>query len=194
MDNYVTGMIIKKLREKKGFTQEALGEKLNVTGKTISKWETGNGFPDISLIELLAKELQVSVIELLSGKEIVNTNKSSNLLKSSFYICPICGNVIVATGNALVSCCGITLYKEEYEEIDDNHNIDVSFVENEFFVSISHEMSKTHYISFIAYINSNSVEIVKMYPESNAECRFYRKGHGYIVYYCNHHGLMKYRI
>jgi len=66
MDNYVTGAVIKRLREKKKMTQEELAQKIFVTSKAVSKWETGKGFPDISLLELLGKALDVSVIELLS--------------------------------------------------------------------------------------------------------------------------------
>ena len=77
MDKYVTGITIRRLRESKKMTQEELAEKIYVSGKAISKWETGHGFPDISLIEPLAKALDVSVIELLSGNPVKNRNISS---------------------------------------------------------------------------------------------------------------------
>ena len=64
MNNYITGAVIKELREKNHLTQQQLAEKLCVSGKAISKWETGKGFPDISLIESLANVLQVSIPEL----------------------------------------------------------------------------------------------------------------------------------
>ena len=93
MNNYVTGAAIRALREKKRLTQHQLAEKLCVSDKAISKWETGKGFPDISLIEPLANILQVSLPELLSGEQIINTNRSANILKSNLYVCPICGNI-----------------------------------------------------------------------------------------------------
>lgn len=108
-DNYITGSVIKKLRESKKMTQEELAEKIFVTGKAVSKWETGQGFPDISLVEPLAKALDISVIELLSGECIQNRNRVSNMFKSKFYVCPVCGNVIRTIGEAMISCCGITL-------------------------------------------------------------------------------------
>lgn len=92
MNNYITGAAIMALREKNRLTQQ-LAEKLCVSDKAISKWETGKGFPDISLIEPLANVLQVSIPELLSGKQIINTNRSANILKSNLYVCPICGNI-----------------------------------------------------------------------------------------------------
>ena len=74
MDKYVTGAVIRKLREDKKMTQEELAGKLFVSSKAVSKWETGQGFPDVSLIEPLAKALGISVIELLSGEDIRNIN------------------------------------------------------------------------------------------------------------------------
>ena len=109
MDKYVTGAVIRKLRENKKMTQEELAEKIFVSSKAVSKWETGQGFPDISLLEPLAKALNISVIELLSGEDIRNQNRSFNMAKGKFYVCPVCGNVIRSTGEAVVSCCGITL-------------------------------------------------------------------------------------
>ena len=128
IDNYITGSVIKSLREKKKMTQEELAEKIFVTGKAVSKWETGQGFPDISLVEPLAKALDISVIELLSGECVRNQNKVGNMYKSRFYVCPVCGNVIHTIGEALISCCGITLppfEAEETEEADENHKIRV---------------------------------------------------------------------
>lgn len=68
MDRYVTGTVIRRLRENKKMTQEELAQKIFVSSKAISKWETGQGLPDISLLEPLAKALDISVIELFSGK------------------------------------------------------------------------------------------------------------------------------
>lgn len=98
MNSYVTGAMIKKLREAKGLTQEELARELHVSGKAVSKWETGQGLPDISLLEPLAKALGISVIELFSGENVVNRNRASNLLKSVCYVCPVCGNGILALG------------------------------------------------------------------------------------------------
>ena len=107
MDHYVTGAAIRQLREKKKMTQTQLAQRLSVSDKTVSKWETGRGLPDITLLEPLAGALGVSLPELLSGEQIVNQNRAANLLRGKFYVCPICGNVICASGAAVVSCCGI---------------------------------------------------------------------------------------
>ena len=103
MDKYVTGAVIRRLREAKRMTQEELAERIFVSSKAVSKWETGQGFPDISLLEPLAKALDISVIELLSGEDICNTNHSANIARGKFYACPVCGNVIRSIGEAVVS-------------------------------------------------------------------------------------------
>lgn len=194
MDNYVTGNTIKKLREKNNLTQLELANILNVSDKTISKWETGRGLPDISLIDPLSKVLNISITELFSGSYIINRNMSGNMLQSKIYVCPICGNIIHTIGETLVSCCGITLPILEPEEIDDEHFVDVAKVENDYYIKINHSMNKKHYISFIAYVTSNKFELYKLYAEQNAEARFNVRGKGFIYIYCNKHGLFKYKI
>ena len=194
MDKYVTGSVIKKLREEKKLTQEELAEKLFVSSKAISKWETGKGFPDISLIEPLAKALDISVIELLSGEYIQNTNQSSNMLKTKFYVCPVCGNVVTATGETVVSCCGITLPPLEPEDHDENHIISCQIVEDEYYITLNHPMTKDHYISFLAAISDQTAQLQKLYPEQPAEARFKIDRVKTIYAYCNHHGLYQLNI
>ena len=109
MNHYLTGTTIKNLREKKKLTQAMLAEQIGVSDKTISKWETMKGLPDISLIESLATALDVSLTELFAGECIINKNISGNMLRSKLYICPVCGNVIHSLGEIVVSCCGVTL-------------------------------------------------------------------------------------
>lgn len=194
MNNYITGKIIKELREKQGLTQAGLANIIGVSDKTVSKWETAKGLPDISLIEPLSKALKVSVIELMNGEYITNQNKSGNMLKSKFSVCPICGNIIHSTGESVNSCCGIVLPILEAEPENESHRINCETVENDYYISINHDMTKSHYISFVAYVTSDRCEIKKMYPEQNAEVRFSRRGGGFIYAYCNKDGLFKAKI
>ncbi len=189
MDKYVTGAVIRKLREDKKITQEELAGKLFVSSKAVSKWETGQGFPDVSLIEPLAKALGISVIELLSGEDIKNINRASNMSRCRFYVCPVCGNVIEATGEAVVSCCGITLPPQEAEECDEGHQIKVETIEDEYYVTVDHPMSKDHYISIIAAVSGDGIQLKKLYPEGPCEARFRISAVSRIYAYCNHHGL-----
>lgn len=194
MDHYITGATIKRLREAKRMTQAQLAEKLCVSDKTISKWETAKGFPDISLLEPLANILHVSLPELLSGEQVINTNRAANLLRSNLYVCPICGNVLHSTGSAVISCCGLTLPPLEAEEPDEAHVVQCEVIEHEHYVTIDHPMTKGHYISFLACVTGDRFNLAKLYPEGNAQARFFIRGHGMLYWYCNHHGLFRQRI
>lgn len=194
MDTYITGATIKKLREAKGITQQQLADEIGVTAKAVSKWETAKGLPDITLIGPLSMALGVSVMELMSGEPVVNKNASSNILFSKFYVCPVCGNIIHSTGAAVISCCGIALPSLEAEDIDCDHEVSIENVEDEKFITVHHEMEKSHYISFMAYVTTDKVHFVKLYPEGNAQTRMQFRGRGYLYIYCNRHGLMKCRV
>ena len=189
MDQYVTGEAIRTLREKAGYTQVQLAEKICVSDKTVSKWETGKGYPDISLLEPLAEALKVSITELLSGNLITNNNVSANMLRSKIYVCPVCGNIIHSVGESLVQCNGVTLVPEEPAKPDETHNIKVERIEDEYYVSVEHEMTKNHYISFIAAVSDDGIQLKKIYPESAAEARFRINGVRKFYCYCNRDGL-----
>ena len=191
MNTYVTSATIKQLREKRGVTQAELAEKIGVSDKTISKWETAKGLPDISLLQPLAQALGISVIELMNGEHIINKNTSANMLRCKFYVCPVCGNIIHSTGDSVISCCGITLPALEAETAEEDHAVCIEQVEDEHFVTVAHPMTKQHYISFMAYVTSDRIQMVKLYPEGNAETRLQLRGFGMLYWYCNQHGLFK---
>lgn len=194
MNNNELGKIIKKVREKKGLTQLQLADMIGVCDKTISKWETLKGLPDITLIEPLAKALNISIIELISGYYVINNNKSSNIEKSELYVCPICSNIIHSMGKAVITCCGIILPELEAEEVNDAHKVTVEKVEDEFLVKIDHEMTKKHYISFIAYSRYNKFELIKLYAEGENQVRIPALNNITLYIYCNKHGLMKQKV
>ena len=161
MDRYVTGAMIRRLREGRGMTQGELARLVDVGDKAVSRWECGRGYPDITLLEPLASALGVSVAELLAGADVSNANRSANVLRSKLYVCPMCGNVLFAMGEAVVSCCGIALPSLEAEPAEGEHAIDVELVEDELYVSLAHPMSKDHHVSFIAAASPDRVQIVK---------------------------------
>lgn len=189
MNQYITGTTIKDLREQRHMTQIQLADVLGVSDKTISKWETGKGYPDITLLEPIAEAFDISVPELISGHQIKNENVAANMLRSKFYICPICGNIIHSMGQAVIHCHGIQLLPEEAEKVDENHMISVERVEDEYYVRINHDMTKLHYILFIAAVSSDRCQIHKLYPEGEAEARFKISGVQKIYFYCNRDGL-----
>ena len=189
MNQYVTGTVIKQLREKNKMTQLQLAEKLGVSDKTVSKWETAKGYPDITLLEPIAEAFRISVTELISGNTIHNENISANMLRSKFYVCPVCGNVIHSMGEAAIHCHGIQLTPLEAEPADENHMAVIERIEDEYYVRIDHSMTKEHYISFVAAASSDDIQIVKLYPEGSAEARFKIRGVRRILFYCNRDGL-----
>lgn len=192
--SYVQNETIRALRERKALTQKQLAEKLCISDKTISKWETGKGLPDISLLEDLARVLGVSLTELMTGNLQTNENRSANLRRMGFYVCPVCGNVITAVGKGSFSCCGIPLPVQEAQPEDNAHTITVEPVEDEICVTIAHPMTKSHYISFIAWVSNDRAELVKLYPEQDITVRFKKRGHGTVYAYCNRDGLFSRRL
>lgn len=191
MNQYVTGAMIRESRERKQMTQADLAGVLKVSDKTVSKWETGRGYPDITLLEPIAEAFGISVMELLSGNIIRNMNVSSNMMRSGFYVCPVCGNVIHSMGEAVINCHGVSLKPCEAEETDPRHRILVEKVEDEYYVRVEHDMTKQHHISFIAALSPDRLQMVKLYPEGNAEARFKMNGVKKIFCYCNRDGLFQ---
>ncbi len=189
---YIDGNLIKSLRESAGMTQRQLADKLSISDKTVSKWETGRGLPDITILPEVASILGVSVNELISGCVTKNNNLSGNLQKMAFYVCPICGNVIQSVGEGCFTCCGVLLPRLEAE--DGKSEISVEIIDGEHYISLNHPMTKTHYISFIALVTSDRIHFRKLYPEQMAEASFPRRGHGYVFAYCNRHGLFSIRV
>lgn len=192
MDPYVTGTVIHTLRDARGLTQAELAEKISVSSKAVSKWETGHGYPDITLLEPLAEALGVSILELLRGAAVHNYNKGANMLRTKVYQCPICRNVITATGDALISCCGITLLPLEQENPDMEHSVIVEPIEDEWFLSSVHPMTKEHYLTFFLGLGIDSIQLIRLYPEGNAEARLKMRGVRMLLCGCNRHGM--YRI
>ena len=194
MNTCVTGTTIKQLRESRKMTQAELAEQIGVSRKTVSKWETAKGLPDISLLQPLSRALGISVVELMDGRQITNRNISANMLRCKFYVCPVCGNILHSTGSALVSCCGITLPPLEAKEPDEAHPVLLEDVEDEVFLTVPHPMTKQHFISFVAFVTSDRIQTVKLYPEGNAQTRLPLRGMGYLYYYCSRHGFFRRKI
>ena len=194
MNSYVTGALIRALRERDHLTQADLAEKLHVSEQAVSRWENGKGYPDITLLPSLSEALNISVTELLCGEDRVNRNPAANILKSVLYVCPVCGNILFGMGSACVTCHGITLPPLSAESPDSEHTPAVSRAEDELYLSFSHEMTRDHHISFLAAYTPRGFSLVKLYPEEAAEARFSLRGLERIYWYCNRHGLYSMNI
>ena len=194
MNTYVTGATIKCLREAKHLTQAELGDQIGVSCKTVSKWETGHGFPDVSLISKLSSVFGVDISKLLDGKMPEIKPEVGNVKRIKFYVCEKCGNIISSVGNADIVCCGRTLTPLSPKIPDSAHTIDIKTVEYDFYITFPHPMTKEHYISFVAYVCFDRVLTVRLYPEQGGELRFPRMRGGKMYYYCSNHGLFEVEI
>ena len=194
MDLTKTGKLISDLRKEKGLTQKDVAERLGVCPKTVSKWETGHGFPDISLVSELSKIFQVDISKLLSGEMPKIKPEVGNVKRTKFYVCEKCGNILQSMGDAEIICCGRTLSALKAKEADEAHRLNIEKTEDDYYITFNHPMAKEHYISFVAYLTSDRVQFVTFYPEGNAETRLNIRGSGFLYIYCNKHGLMKQKI
>lgn len=193
MDCIKAGKLIQNLRKEKKMTQKQVADALNISDKTVSKWECGLGCPDVSLLGELSNILGTNIEKILMGDLAPNDRDTGNLRKIKFYVCPDCGDIIYSTGNPEISCCGRRLEVLANNKTEEGHQIVVEEVEDDYYVSIKHEMKKEHYISFIAYVSYDQVLLVKLYPEQNAEIRIPRRQRGTFYAYCSKHGLFSKR-
>ncbi|MGN0819551.1 MAG: helix-turn-helix domain-containing protein [Christensenellaceae bacterium] len=189
MDLNKNGKLLCGLRKNKGMTQKQVAERLGVQPKTVSKWETGRGFPDVSTLSALADILGVSERMLLSGDLIENNKDIGNMKKMKFYVCPDCGSIMQGVGESTVICCGKPVEPEKINKCDREHLLSVCEIENDFYIEFNHEMTKEHFISFVSYVACDRVLTVKLYPEQAPSVRFPKMHGGKLYYYCNQHGL-----
>lgn len=197
MDSQKVGSLLLRLRKEKGMTQKQIGDRLNLSDKTISKWERGLGCPDISLLRELSDLFQVDIEKILEGDLVSNAIDTGNFKRTSFYVCPVCNNIISNTGDASISCCGRRLTALTAKPADEMHQAEIEETEDEYYITFSHEMKKDHYLSFVAYVMSDRTLLVKLYPEQQASVRLPKLGGGKLqhrdnarlYYYCSRHGL-----
>ncbi len=189
MDYKKVGDLIYTLRKEKGMTQKKIANLMNISDKTISKWERGLGLPDVSLLSDLSKILGVNIEEILLGGTALNDAVKGNMKKTKFYVCPKCGNIVTSAGESIISCCGRTLEEQIAQKSFDEHTLLIETVEDEFYVSSAHEMKKEHFISFAAFVTGDKIFMIKQYPEWGMQFRLPRLGHGKLYFYCTNHGL-----
>ncbi|MBQ3110049.1 MAG: helix-turn-helix domain-containing protein [Clostridia bacterium] len=194
MDLTKNGKLLCDLRKAKGLTQKEVAEILGVVPKTVSKWERGNGFPDVSTLSALADIFNVSERALLSGELKQNREEAGNMKRTKFYVCPHCALFMQGTGQGMVTCCGKQLEALKPRAADSEHHLTVSEIEDDFYLEFNHPMTKEHYISFIAYVRFDRVLTLKLYPEQDAAVRFPKMRGGKLYYYCNNHGLFELKI
>jgi len=192
MDSEKIGKLIRNLRINAHMTQKELGEKLHLSDKTISKWENGGGIPSVDILPSLSKALGVSVDAILSGEKNISSY-GMKMSRPKFYICPVCGNVIVSAGSSEVFCHGISLSALKAKKAEGEDLLTVENSDGELLLTTSHEMTKDHYISFCAFVSYDRISVVSCYPQWHLNVRF-PISRGSIYYYCTKHGLYEQKV
>lgn len=188
------GELLCSLRKEKNMTQRELAEIMNISDKTVSKWERGLGLPDVSLLNELSNALGVNIDRLLEGDLGENEIKGGNMKRLKFYTCIKCDNLMTSTGVAEMSCCGRKMEPLEPKAGDGLHGISVEEMESDYYVAMNHDMKKSHYISFMALVSYDKVILAKLYPEQNAEVRIPRMSGSKLYTHCSEHGLFEYNL
>ncbi|WP_434310711.1 helix-turn-helix domain-containing protein [Hominifimenecus sp. rT4P-3] len=190
MDTKKIGALIAGLRKEKQMTQRELAQLLHVSDKTISKWERGIGCPDISLLPELSEALEVDMTKLLSGELNPQEKMGGNMKKTKYTVCPVCHNLILSTGEAEIICCGRRLSPMEAKKAEAGEALKVEVVEDEWYITSDHPMTKEHFITFLAFVTGERLVLMKQYPEWNLQARIPKRGHGMLIWHCTQHGLM----
>ena len=144
MDLIKNEKLLCDLRKSKGMTQKQVADKLGIVPKTVSKWETGHGFPDISTVSALAEVLDVSEKTILLGEMTHNLEESGNMKRTKFYVCSCCGSFLQGTGSSQIVCCGKQIKPLKAVLENDEHTINVFEIEDDYFIEFNHEMTKEH--------------------------------------------------
>lgn len=191
MNQQKTGSLIRTLRTEKKLTQKQLADALNISDRTVSKWERGLGCPDVSLLPDLAALLGVPIEKMLEGELLPNQPDGGNMKRIQFYSCPVCGNILTATASAQIGCCGRALQPLKAIQADEAHQVQMEEVDGETYLTFSHEMTKEHYIQFVAMVGFDRVQVIRLYPEQGGEVRLPRVARAKVYLYCTEHGFFQ---
>lgn len=189
MDCVKTGELIRRFRLEQKMTQKELAGYLGISDKTVSKWERGQGCPDVSLLAELSEVLRIDLVKLLSGTTGKPIYTGVSMKQTAFFVCPVCGNITVCTGNAAVSCCGRVLEKLRPKKAEEHEKLKLEQVEDEWYITTDHPATKENYISFLAFATGDKLQILKQYPEWEIHARIPKREHGKLLWYSTTKGL-----
>ena len=195
MNSKEIGGLLARLRAEKGMTQRQVAERLCVSTQAVSRWERGVGCPDVSLLPELAGLFGVSIVRLLAGDLAPSKTEVGNMKRVKFYVCPDCGNILTASGGGELHCCGRLLEPMRGEMADEDHEMRVREIEEDWYVTFAHPMEKDHFFRFAAYVTSDKILLVRLYPESGGEFRIPQvRGGGKLYLCCSRHGLFEVKM
>ena len=127
--------------------------------------------------------------QLLEGDMNENDRQGGNMKRTKFYVCPHCGNVLTASAEAQISCCGKNLTPLEAKKADDTHRLTVELIENEYYLTAAHPQTREHSLAFAALLTGDTLILRRLYPEWDVQTRIPRLGHGQLYFYCTQDGL-----
>lgn len=192
MNGKETGRLLAQLRRERGMTQRQVAEALHVSAQAVSKWECGQGCPDVSLLPRLSGIFGVGVERLLEGDLAPEKDDSGNMRRLKFYMCPNCGNILTATGGGELHCCGRKLEPLEARPVDEAHAVAVRVVEEDLYMTFHHPMEKEHFFRFAACVAPDRALLVRLYPEQGGEFRIPQlRGGGKLYLCCSRDGLFE---
>lgn len=131
----------------------------------------------------------IPIEKLLCGDLPSERFLEGNMKKTRYFVCPHCGNLTLCTGNASVSCCGRVLEPLEAAKATDSDELEVSVIEQDWYITSHHPMKKENYISFLAFATGDRIQIYKQYPEWDLQLRIPKRGHGTLFWYSTVTGL-----
>lgn len=190
MQNTLVGNIIKRIRIEKNMTQKQLADLMNISDKTVSKWERGLGLPEVTLLNELSEILNVDLASLLKGTVSNEAVVGGNMKNTKFYVCPTCHNISFCTGDAEIICCGRKVLEQTAIKASESDRLKIETIEDEWYITSEHEMTKENYISFVCYIVDGGLNIYKMYPEWSLELRMPKKRFGKLIWFSTSKGLL----
>lgn len=193
MDCAKVGNLIRALRTQQGLTQLQLAERIGVSDRAVSKWERGRGAPDVTLLRTLSESLNVNIEVLLGGELREEDAVGGNMKRTHFFYCPLCGNLALATGTATVNCCGHPLEAMTPQKPDEAHALQMGPVEDEWYLTSAHPMTRDHFITFAALVAADRILLIKQYPEWDFQVRIPKK-HGLLLWHCSKDGLFSKNI
>ena len=194
MDLEKTGELLSRLRKERGMTQKQVAGKLQISDRTVSKWERGAGLPDVSLLKDISALYGVDMEKILEGNLEEKGVEVGNMKRMKFIRCAHCGNIFWSTGGGEISCCGRKLIPLVAQETDAAHEVKIEEIDNEYYVTFTHEMTKTHYITFAALVSWDRATVVRLYPEQSGEVRLPRQRRGELYLCCSKDGLFRKRL
>lgn len=194
MDLEKTGELLSRLRKERGMTQKQVAGRLQISDRTVSKWERGAGLPDVSLLKDISALYGVDMEKILEGNLEEKGVEVGNMKRMKFIRCAHCGNIFWSTGGGEISCCGRKLIPLVAQDMDAAHDAKIEEIDNEYYVTFDHEMTKAHYITFAALVSWDRATVVRLYPEQSGEVRLPRRRRGELYLCCNKDGLFRKRL